>query len=229
MKNKTLQMLALLLLLFLLLGGFWVLMDMPAFSAKSAFHRAERAQLLNESTYLGETFFANAHYSGKGMVRSQFFVYAGVGKTDTALHTTELRRKVPFPFWLTKREMVVIPLTGALTAEFLPWGARYSSTEVLVYTEQDFARCEVTLAAEGPGFSVRVPPSETGLLTVMFPEYGDDPHFDEIRREIEWRQYDLQFIGYDKKQKTKDVTMEVVLYDDEGRVVDRLERIYPAT
>ena len=52
MKNKWLRLLSLLTGIFLLLGCFWIVMDMPNLTAEGAFFKAERRQILKERPFL---------------------------------------------------------------------------------------------------------------------------------------------------------------------------------
>ena len=65
-------------------------------------------------------------------------------------------------------------------------------------------------------------------MIVEFPDLGDDPIFDQIRQQIQWRQYDLRSIGYDESQKTIDVTLKVILYDSANVEIARVVKDYPA-
>ena len=81
MKNKWLRLLSLLTGIFLLLGCFWIVMDMPNLTAEGAFFKAERRQILKESTFLEAFYLANVGYSGKDVMNGGIFVHTGVGKT----------------------------------------------------------------------------------------------------------------------------------------------------
>ena len=65
-------------------------------------------------------------------------------------------------------------------------------------------------------------------MIVELPDLGDDPIFDQIRQQIQWRQYDLRSIGYDESQKTIDVTLKVILYDSANVEIARVVKDYPA-
>ena len=228
MKNKWLQLLSLLTGIFLLLGCFWIVMDMPNLTAEGAFFKAERRQILKESTFLEAFYLANVGYSGKDVMNGSIFVHTGVGKTETALHTTELCRKMPSPLWYNEEEMVVIPLTGDLTAEWNPWCAEWQRIGVLVYSPLVFDHGCVTVTVGRFGFTQELDATETGLMIVEFPDLSDDPIFDQIRQQIQWRQYDLRSIGYDESQKTIDVTLKVILYDSANVEIARVVKDYPA-
>lgn len=224
MKDKWHRLLALLTGIFLLLCGFWVLAEMPAFTAENAFYRVERAAFLQESTFLGVDFLGNTHVSGGSPPTGSLMDYAAVGKTDSALHVTELRKKPPFSRWYAEEEMVTIPLTGDLTAEFEPFRAEFHDVNVLVHTPLDFDRGLVTVTVEGgTEHWCYFTPTASGLVNVRFPKL----QFTEDGYQIRWRQYDLRSVGYDESKKTRDVHLTVTLYDREGREIEQLKRVYP--
>ena len=64
---KIRRLICLLLVIVLLMSCFWILADMPAFTAEGAFHRAERRSFLQESTFLGVDFLGKTHVSGSGI------------------------------------------------------------------------------------------------------------------------------------------------------------------
>ena len=209
----------------LLMGCFWVLADMPAFTAKSAFYRAERSAFLEESSFLGTDFLGKSLVGGGGSPPTGSLMdYVIVGKTDSALHITELRKKPPFSRWYASEEMVTIPLAGELTAEWEPFHAEYSAVNLVVYTSLVFDYGQVTLMVEGSkAYRQEFSPTQSGLIHVDFPELRHS----EESKQIQWRQFDLRSIHYDESQKTLDVTLEVTLYDSSGAQIVHLERLYP--
>ena len=224
MNNKWHRLLALLTGIVLLLCGFWVLAEMPAFTAKNAFYRVERSAFLQKSTFLEAPYLSQIHYSGRGVRSGKYFVYSGIGVTEKALHVTELRKKPPFSRWYADEEMVVIPLTGDLTAEFGPFHAEFYDASVLIHTPLDFDRGLVTLTVEGGTEHWQYfTPTESGLVNVHFPELQFTEEGDQIR----WRQFDLRSIGYDETEKTQDVRLTVTLYDSEELPLTVLDRVYP--
>lgn len=221
---KIRRLICLLLVIVLLMSCFWILADMPAFTAEGAFYRAERRSFLQESTFLGADFLGKTHVSGSGIPSGSLFDYAAVGKTDSALHITELRKKPPFSRWYANEEMVTIPLTEELTAEWEPFHAEYWAVNLLVYTPLAFDRGQVTLSVNGGAeYQQDFTPTESGLIHVGFPELRHS----EEGRQIQWRQFDLRSIRYDESQKTQDVLLTVVLYNSKGQRVAGLERLYP--
>ena len=58
---KIKRLICLLLVIVLLMSCFWILADMPAFTAEGAFRRAERRSFLQESTFLGVDFLGKTH------------------------------------------------------------------------------------------------------------------------------------------------------------------------
>ena len=229
MRNKWLQLLALLTSICLLLVCFWIVTNMPNLTAEGAFFKAERRQLLEESDFLEAFYLAKVQYSGKDVMSGSIFVHTGVGKTETALHTTELCRKMPFSLWYNEEETVVIPLTGDLTAEWNPWCAEWQRIGVLVYSPLAFDRGCVTICVGDQDFTQEFAPEKTGLVNVEFPNLGRDQDLDNFRKQITWRQYDLRSIGYDKSLKIHNVTLEVVLYDSANSEVARIIKEYPVS
>lgn len=225
MNRKLSRLLALLAGIVLLLWCFWIVADMPAFTAKGAFHRAECRQLLQESTFLDAIFLADIHYSGRDVMNGKLFVHTGVGVTETALHTTELCNKKPL-MWYNDEQTVTIPLTGDLTAEWNPWCAEWQDIGVLVYSPLDFHHGFVTVVVGDLGFDQEFSATETGLVNVTFPRLGSNPALDEERQQITWRQYDLRSVGYDKSKKSRDVTLKVRLLDEDGNELANLKRVY---
>lgn len=226
MNHKWHRLLALLTGIFLLLCCFWVLAEMPAFTAENAFYRVERAAFLQESTFLEAPYLSTIHYSGRGMRDGKYFVYSGIGVTENALHVTELQKKPPFSRWYADEEMVTIPLTGDLTAEWNPWGGAWD-TPLLVYTPLTFDHGCATIAVGELGFTQEFDATESGLVSVSFYAYSTDPTFDPVRDQVQWRQLDLLPVHYNETQKTQDVRLTVTLYDSEGREIEQLERVYP--
>ena len=224
MNHKWHRLLALLTGIFLLLCGFWVLAEMPAFTAENAFYRVERAAFLHESTFLEAPYLSTIHYSGRGMRDGKYFVYSGIGVTESALHVTELQKKPPFSRWYADEEMVTIPFTGDLTAEFEPFHAEFYDVNVLVHTPLDFDRGLVTVTVEGGTEHWQYfTPTASGLVNVRFPKLQFTEEGDQIR----YQMYDLRSVGYDESKKTRDVHLTVTLYDSEGREIEQLKRVYP--
>lgn len=228
MKNKWVRLAAQLTLLAALLTALWILADMPAFTAESAFRKAERRQLLEESTFLESIFLVNAHYSGKDVMNGSIFVHAGVGKTENALHVTELCKQMPFPLWYNEEETVVIPLDGDVTAEWNPWCAEWQKIGVLVYSPLAFDHGYATICIGEWSFTEEFTATESGLVNVPFPNLGSNLSLDEERQQITCRQYDMRSIGYDKSLKTDDVALKVTLYDEDGGQVAAVTKEYPA-
>lgn len=224
MKDKWHRLLALLTGIFLLLCCFWVLAEMPAFTAENAFYRVERAAFLQESTFLEAPYLTTIHYAGRGARSGKYFVYSGIGVTESALHVTELQKKPPFSRWYADEEMVTIPLTGDLTAEFEPFHAEFHDVNVLVHTPLDFDRGLVTVTVEGGTEHWQYfTPTASGLVNVRFPKLQFTEEGDQIR----YQMYDLRSVGYDESKKTRDVHLTVTLYDREGREIEQLKRVYP--
>lgn len=219
---KSRKLLLYLAVIALLLWGFWLVMERPSVTAVGTLHRTERRELRKESTFLDAPFLLRVMRTGRGYIR----YHVAVGKTDEELYLAEAVQRGLF--WYSEEDLVTVPLTEPVTAVFQPWCAEFHHVGVLVYTPLDFDHGYATVTVGRFGFTQELDATETELMIVQFPDLGNDPVFDEIRQQIQWRQYDLRSIGYDESQKTIDVTLKVVLYDSANKEIARVVREYPA-
>ena len=225
MKTKWTKLACSAAVIVLMALTLWVLLEMPAFTAESAFRRTESRQLLAESRFLGTSFRSIVHYSSdRGAIRGRSFDHVGVGVTETALHLTELH-KLDLR-WYNDEEMVVIPREGEVTVEFEPWGAEFQDVAIFVYTELDYDHGTAVLTIGGVPFDARFTADPSGFTDVPF-EPLSGVVADGRQEQAILRQYDLRSVGYDKSRKTQHITLEVVLYDGHDTELARVVKEYP--
>lgn len=211
-----------LLVIALLLAGFWVVLERPSLSARSVLRRTERRELRAESTFLESVFLTRVMRVGQGNVH--YHVVAG--KTGDTLRLEEAVRRGPF--WYSEEELVVIPLEEPLTAGFQPWCAEWDQT-AFVYTDLDYDHGVVRVTVGQIPFDNRFTPSESGFVVVSFPYLEAEGREEgSLSEQVQLRQYDLRNVGYAGDRKSLDVTLEVVLYDSANGEIARVVKEYPA-
>ena len=220
---KSRKLLIWLLVIALLLAGFWVVMERPSLSARGALHRTEQRELRKESTFLDAIYLTRVMRTGQGNVH----YHVAVGKTDGELYLAEAVQQGPF--WYSEEDLVVIPLEEPITAGFQPWCAEWQQT-AFVYTDLTYNYGVAVVTVGDRTFDSRFDPSESGFAVVSFPYLEADRREEGILSEqVQLRQYDLRNMGYAKDRKTLDVTLEVVLYDSANAEVARVIKEYPAS
>ena len=220
---KSRKLLIWLLVIALLLAGFWVVMERPSLSARGALHRTEQRELRKESTFLDAIYLTRVMRTGQGNVH----YHVAVGKTDEELYLAEAVQQGPF--WYSEEDLAVIPLEEPITAGFQPWCAEWQQT-AFVYTDLAYDHGVAVVTVGDRTFDSRFEPSESGFAVVSFPYLEADRRAEGILSEqVQLRQYDLRNMGYAKDRKTLDVTLEVVLYDSANAEVARVIKEYPAS
>ena len=220
---KSRKLLIWLLVIALLLAGFWVVMERPSLSARGALHRTEQRELRKESTFLDAIYLTRVMRTGQGNVH----YHVAVGRTDRNLYLAEAVQQGSF--WYSEEDLAVIPLEEPITAGFQPWCAEWQQT-AFVYTNLVYNHGVAVVTVGDRTFDSRFEPSESGFAVVSFPYLEADRREEGILSEqVQLRQFDLRNMGYAKDRKTLDVTLEVVLYDSANAEVARVIKEYPAS
>ena len=220
-KNRKLMVW--LLIIALLLAGFWLVLGRPSLTARGVLHRTEGRELRKESLFLGDFFLTDVLRIGTGHVD----YHVVVGKTGDELRLIEAIRQGPV--WHSEEDMVVIPLQDPVTADFQPWCAEWQQT-AFVYTDLVYDHGVAVVTVGGRTFDSRFEPSESGFAVVSFPYLEADRREEGVLSEqVQLRQFDLRNVGYAKDRKILDVTLEVVLYDSANNEVAHVVNEYPAS
>lgn len=220
-KNRKLMVW--LLIIALLLAGFWLVLGRPSLTARGVLHRTEQRELRKESLFLGDFFLTDVLRIGTGHVD----YHVVVGKTEDELRLVEAIRQGPV--WHSEEDMVVIPLQEPVTADFQPWCAEWQQT-AFVYTDLVYDHGVAVVTVGGRTFDSRFEPSESGFAVVSFPYLEADRREEGVLSEqVQLRQFDLRNVGYAKDRKVLDVTLEVVLYDSANNEVAHVVNEYPAS
>lgn len=220
-KNRKLMVW--LLIIALLLAGFWLVLGRPSLTARGVLHRTEQRELRKESLFLGDFFLTDVLRIGTGHVD----YHVVVGKTGDELRLVEAIRQGPV--WHSEEDMVVFPLQEPVTADFQPWCAEWQQT-AFVYTDLSYDHGVAVVTVGGRTFDSRFEPSESGFAVVSFPYLEADRREEGVLSEqVQLRQFDLRNVGYAKDRKFLDVTLEVVLYDSANNEVAHVVNEYPAS
>lgn len=219
---KSHKLLIWLLVIALLLTGFWVVMERPSLSARGVLRRTESRELRQQSTFLEAPYLLRVMRTGQGNVH----YHVAAGKTDGELYLAEAVQRGPF--WFSEEDLVTIPLEEPVTAGFQPWCAEWQQT-AFIYTDLDYDHGVATVKVGQIPFDGQFEPTESGFVVVSFPyleaEYKDDGSLSE---QVQLRQFNLRNMGYAEDRKTMDITLEVVLYDSANTEIARVIREYPA-
>ena len=220
---KSRKLMVWLLIIALLLAGFWLVLGRPSLTARGVLHRTERRELRKESLFLGDFFLTDVLRIGTGHVD----YHVVVGKTEDELRLVEAIRQGPV--WHSEEDMVVIPLQDSVTADFQPWCAEWQQT-AFVYTDLVYDHGVAVVTVGERTFDSRFEPSESGFSVVSFPYLEADRREEGVLSEqVQLRQFDLRNVGYAKDRKILDVTLEVVLYDSANNEVAHVVNEYPAS
>ena len=220
-KNRKLMVW--LLIIALLLAGFWLVLERPSLTARGVLHRTEQRELRKESLFLGDFFLTDVLRIGTGHVD----YHVVVGKTGDELRLVEAIRQGPV--WHSEEDMVTIPLQEPVTADFQPWCAEWQQT-AFVYTDLAYDHGVAVVTVGERTFDSRFEPSESGFAVVSFPYLEADRREEGVLSEqVQLRQFDLRNVGYAKDRKFLDVTLEVVLYDSANNEVAHVVNEYPAS
>ena len=220
---KSRKLMVWLLIIALLLAGFWLVLGRPSLTARGVLHRTEGRELRKESLFLGDFFLTDVLRIGTGHVD----YHVVVGKTEDELRLVEAIRQGPV--WHSEEDMVVIPLQDPVTADFQPWCAEWQQT-AFVYTDLVYDHGVAVVTVGGRTFDSRFEPSESGFAVVSFPYLEADRREEGVLSEqVQLRQFDLRNVGYAKDRKILDVTLEVVLYDSANNEVAHVVNEYPAS
>ena len=220
---KSRKLMVWLLIIALLLAGFWLVLGRPSLTARGVLHRTEGRELRKESLFLGDFFLTDVLRIGTGHLD----YHVVVGKTEDELRLVEAIRQGPV--WHSEEDMVVIPLQDPVTADFQPWCAEWQQT-AFVYTDLVYDHGVAVVTVGGRTFDSRFEPSESGFAVVSFPYLEADRREEGVLSEqVQLRQFDLRNVGYAKDRKVLDVTLEVVLYDSANNEVAHVVNEYPAS
>ena len=220
-KNRKLMVW--LLIIALLLAGFWLVLGRPSLTARGVLHRTERRELRKESLFLGDFFLTDVLRIGTGHVD----YHVVVGKTEDELRLVEAIRQGLV--WHSEEDMMVIPLQEPVTADFQPWCAEWQQT-AFVYTDLAYDHGVAVVTVGERTFDSQFEPSESGFAVVSFPYLEADRREEGVLSEqVQLRQFDLRNVGYAKDRKILDVTLEVVLYDSANNEVAHVVNEYPAS
>ena len=220
---KSRKLIIWLLIIALLLAGFWLVLGRPSLTARGVLRRTEGRELRKESLFLGNFFLTDVLRIGTGHVD----YHVVVGKTEDELRLAEAIRQGLV--WHSEEDMVVIPLQGPVTADFQPWCAEWRQT-AFVCTDLPYAYGVAVVTVGGRTFDAWFESTESSFELVTFPDLEDNDHTEEsFAEQIRLRQFDLRDMGYDKNRKFLDVTLEVVLYDSANTEVARVINEYPAS
>ena len=130
---KSRKLIIWLLIIALLLVGFWLVLGRPSLTARGVLRRTEGRELRKESLFLGDFFLTDVLRIGTGHVD----YHVVVGKTEDELRLVEAIRQGAL--WHSEEDMVVIPLQEPVTADFQPWCAEWQQT-AFVYTDLAYDR-----------------------------------------------------------------------------------------
>ena len=220
---KSRKLMVWLLIIALLLAGFWLVLGRPSLTARGVLHRTEGRELRKESLFLGDFFLTDVLRIGTGHVD----YHVVVGKTEDELRLVEAIRQGPV--WHSEEDMVVIPLQDPVTADFQPWCAEWQQT-AFVYTDLAYDHGVAVVTVGERTFDSRFEPSESGFAVVSFPYLEADRREEGVLSEqVQLRQFDLRNVGYAKDRKFLDVTLEIVLYDSANNEVAHVVNEYPAS
>ena len=220
---KSRKLMVWLLIIALLLAGFWLVLGRPSLTARGVLRRTEGRELRKESLFLGDFFLTDVLRIGTGHVD----YHVVVGKTGDELRLVEAIRQGAL--WHGEEDMVTIPLQDPVTADFQPWCAEWQQT-AFVYTDLVYDHGVAVVTVGGRTFDSRFEPSESGFAVVSFPYLEADRREEGVLSEqVQLRQFDLRNVGYAKDRKFLDVTLEVILYDSANNEVAHVANEYPAS
>lgn len=207
----------------LVLGMQWAANGCPRFTAESAFRRVESRQLLPESRFLKADYYDTGLLIGKGRQE----LYTGVGVTDSHLRLVKLSKRGGL--WhdentLFTGGMLSLPLEGEITCGILPWRLASPAWHgIFVYTPLEAGAIRASVTIGDQVFAQEAAPQPGGYTQFFLEELLDHPLEDELTV----RGYDLQGVGYDPARKNRNVTLEVVLFDENGQELARAVKHYP--
>ena len=219
---KSRKLMVWLLIIALLLAGFWLVLGRPSLTARGVLHRTEQRELRKESLFLGDFFLTDVLRIGTGHVD----YHVVVGKTEDELRLVEAIRQGLV--WHSEEDMMVIPLQEPVTADFQPWCAEWQQT-AFVYTDLAYDHGVAVVTVGERTFDSQFEPSESGFVLVSFPYLEADRREGVLSEQVQLRQFDLRNVGYAKDRKFLDVTLEVVLYDSANNEVAHVVNEYPAS
>lgn len=225
--KKAVKLILCLVLAAVLCGALWVSMESPRLSAEAAFRRMESRQLLPKSRFVEAEGCGQIQILG-GKNSGLYQQYTAAGVTESHVHLAYLQKK---SFWWYSHDrhrdqnMISLPVEGDLTAGILPWRLEGVWHGFFVYTPLEGDRYSVTLTVGDTVFTHTMPARPSGFTPFSIPSLGETPHLED---EIGVRGYDLVGVGYGKDRKSRDVTLEVILYDENGQPLARTQVEYPA-
>lgn len=221
--TKSHKLLIWLLVIALLLAGFWLIFQRPSLTARDVLRRTERRELRKESAFLEAPYLLRVLRTGQGNVH----YHVAAGKTDEELYLAEAVQRGLF--WYSEDDLVTVPLLDPITVGFQPWCAEWEQT-AFVYTDLDYDHGVATVKVGQIPFDSQFEPSESGFAVVSFPDLEADRREEGVLSEqVQLRQFDLRNVGYAKDRKVLDVTLEVVLYDSANNEVAHVVNEYPAS
>ena len=225
---KSLRLAAVLALTVLFLLIWWYLTGYPHPTAAGALHLAERRSLYAESELL--TTMPSSRWAGQ-------YTEIAFGVTDTHFHAARLGYETFLWRQLYDDGMLSVPLNEGGTLGILPWGTRYVPDEppyntLFVYApDVQAASGRATVQVAYPEEDDRVY-TYTGPISLqeqglyLFPVAstleGEDPTASQMLERLRKEQLSPIF-AYTRGT----VRAEVVLYDEQGQELLRLEKTYP--
>ncbi|MBR5536547.1 MAG: hypothetical protein IKU58_01440 [Clostridia bacterium] len=221
--KKAVKLTLWLLLSAALLFFLWVQDDCPALSAEQAFHRMESRYLLPESRFEG---LASLGYLRSGTGNYQRYLAAGV--TDTHLHMAEVRKKALLWYIVDQwsGSIASVPLEGETTVGIAPdyWPFDY---HFFCYTTLPAQQWEATVTVGDLSYTTEGTCGADGFTLFAFPQLENCPQ--AISDHLKALAYDLLGVGYNKNNKTVDISLSVALFDENGQPLGVAATEYPAS
>ena len=228
---KWLRLVLVLLSTVLLLWIWWQMADYPRLTPRGALHQLERRCQYEQSTLLTtmDAYRQSTRY-GSSVV---------IGVTETRLHLAHLTKTGLF--WRPERSdgMVSIPLDESNTLGILPWDVRLGHTlsprhaALFLYAPQRLAvsgTAAVHIIPDNNAMTYSyygtLTRQENGLfLFEISHEIGESNHL--VSHALEQLFEELQ--GSPRVRPRKELRLEAQLFDQSGREVLNIEKIYPST
>ena len=221
--KKTVKLTLWLLLSAVLLCFLWVQDGCPALSAEQAFHRMESRYLLPESRFEG---LASLGYLRSGTVNYQRYLAAGV--TDTHLHMAEVRKKALLWYIVDQwnGSIASVPLEGETTVGIAPdyWPFDY---HFFCYTTLPAQQWVATITVGDLSYTTEGACAADGFTLITFPQL--EGCSETVSDSLKALAYDLLGIGYNKNNKTVDISLSVALFDENGQPLGVAATEYPAS
>ena len=226
--KKPVKLLVYLLISAVILFFLWARAECPRLTAQGALNRLESSNLAPKSKFVSAHSLGTLNSNGTNYQR-----YMVAGVTDTHLHLSEIW-KGGFLWHRSSRltmPLVSLPLEDAMVGiapDTWPFDCSFFCYTVLPaqswkarLTVGGFS-CQQEGQCDPSGFTV----FEFQILSAAAEQDILDPWItDNIRARV----YDMTDTGYDKAMKSRDITLEITLYDGDGAELARAVRDYPVT